>query len=236
MRYGMYDVERIKYQADACKWMQMDYRILVLGSFGSFPQLRCCWRTTNVLAIDVFSVLCDAQSLLCHCSLDWCLMFFDDTNRRHVQQLFFGPFSERFKTDRFWISLFDGILFRFGAWKHFKTFDNDFWQRLWQEATELIPFVISFHQTVQRFDVRFDTRTYFLQVTNGKNAMPAFGERLGPDDIEAISDACHPSYYFFFVKWTVMNFSIDYIMNCHLFSISVKSLCCAVSICDGMPC
>ena len=23
------------------------------------------------------------------------------------------------------------------------------------------------------------------QVTNGKNAMPAFGERLGPDDIEA---------------------------------------------------
>ena len=24
-----------------------------------------------------------------------------------------------------------------------------------------------------------------LQVTNGKNAMPAFGERLGPEDIEA---------------------------------------------------
>ena len=33
------------------------------------------------------------------------------------------------------------------------------------------------------------------QVTNGKNAMPAFGERLGPDDIEALRALRHPFVY-----------------------------------------
>ena len=38
-------------------------------------------------------------------------------------------------------------------------------------------------------DLSFDLFcSSFLKVTNGKNAMPAFGERLGPDDIEDVAN------------------------------------------------
>ena len=34
----------------------------------------------------------------------------------------------------------------------------------------------------------YDVERIKYQVTNGKNAMPAFGERLGPDDIEDVAN------------------------------------------------
>ena len=38
-----------------------------------------------------------------------------------------------------------------------------------------------------RFFLKLDkTKPSAVQVTNGKNAMPAFGERLGPEDIEEL--------------------------------------------------